>query len=497
MKNKSKKTMNKRKKKIIIIVTAIIAFFVILIVALKLAQDNKKIDNINEANSLKSVVEFCECRFISSKDSELDGYNTDIYLEFKYDPYQDGESKQPYYDVTIDAITNYLSYRKIRLIDESRNLIIRVNTNTTSITRKYFNDVEESEYFNTLLSKYNLENESTLKEIEFNVTSEIQTLINNKWSIQNISFGDKTSTFRNYDIYFDNGYRVRTINGNLFNIVFTNKFEKAVIEDIKVGDSFDSIKSKLGDNYIEKNGILEYMGKDLYVCFTTNEISIYPRISYNYTTFEKLVEKYNEDRDFNSFMNQLTTIWPDYSLYQYDTTYCEIWYPLKGIKIYNSEGRMDGIQVYQEYTGSFKDEHKNYYQLYYKTNESVLIEQELSRRMLKSEQINSTNGDYASNKYVMLANFNEDIKAFNIAFYSIDGTNADSELDKDIYASQTYWYDDENFIYSVNYKGIYMYNVTTRETKTIATGTDEFEITNFDYANKILTYDGKDVKIEL
>ena len=42
-----------------------------------------------------------------------------------------------------------------------------------------------------------------------------------------------------------------------------------------------------------------------------------------------------------------------------------------------------------------------------------------------------------------------------------------------------------------------MYNATTRKTKTIVTGTDDFNITNFDHVNKILTYDGKDVKIEL
>ena len=155
MKKKNKKAMNKRKKKIIIISTVIIAFFIILIVVMKLAQSNKKIDSINEANSLQRVVEFCECKFISSKDSDLDGYNMDIYLEFKYDTYQDGESKQAYYDVTIDAITKYLTYRKIRLIDESRNLIIRVDTNTISITKKYFNDLEEAEYFNKLWIEIN------------------------------------------------------------------------------------------------------------------------------------------------------------------------------------------------------------------------------------------------------------------------------------------------------------------------------------------------------
>ena len=209
MKKNVKKKMNKKKKKIIIITTLVVLFFVILIVLLKISE-NKPINSKDEANSLQSIVEFCECKFISSRESEVDGYSLDIYLEFKYDTYQDGESKQPYYDVTIEGICEFLKYNSIRLIDESRGLTIRVDTNSTSITKKYFNDVEESEYFSKLLSQINLENESTFKETEFDVASELQTLINNEWKTENINFGQKTSTFRNYDIYFDNGYRIRT-----------------------------------------------------------------------------------------------------------------------------------------------------------------------------------------------------------------------------------------------------------------------------------------------
>lgn len=495
MKKNVKKKMNKKKKKIIIITTIVVLFFILLIVLLKI-NENKPITSKDEANSLQSIVEFCECKFIASKESEVDGYSLDIYLEFKYDTYQAGESKKPYYDVTIEGICEFLKYNSIRLIDESRDLVIRVDTNSTSITKKYFNDVEESEYFSKLLSQINLENETTFKETEFDVTSELQTLITNEWKTENINFGQRTSTFRNYDIYFDNGYRIRNINGKVFNIVFTNKFQKEVIADIKVGDSFDKIKQSLGDNYIEQNGILEYMGKDLYACFSSNEISIYPRITYNYTQFEKLVEKYNEDKDFNSFMNSLTSLWTDYSFYSYDTNYCEIWYPLKGIKIYNSSQRMEGIQVYQEYSGPFKDEHKDYYQLYYKTNESLIIEQEKDRLMQKAE-IPDGNGKFVSAKYVQKAELNPDGKKYNIAFFSIDGNNPDSELSKDIYADQTLWYDDDNFIYSIAHKGIYVYNATTRKTKNLLIGNDNFKITNYDYTNKILTYDGKDVKIEI
>ena len=489
-----KKKMDK-KKKIIISISAVLAFLIILVVILKISQ-NKPINSKEEAKSLQSIVEFCECKFISSKESEEKGYSLDIYLEFKYCPYEDGKSKQPYYDVTIEGISEFLKYRNIRLIDKSRNLVIRVDTKTNSISKKYFNDIEESEYFSKLLSENTLENKKELKETKFDITSELQTLINNNWSTKNINFGEKTSTFKDYDIYFENGYRVRNINGKLFNIVFTNKFEKEVISNIKVGDSFEKVKKELGNNYIEQSGILEYMGKDLYVCFTANEISVYPRISYDYTQFEKLLEEYNNNKDFNSFMNKLTSLWPDYSYYKYDTDYCYIMYPLKGVRIYNSSQKTDGIQLYQEYNGSLKDEHKDYYQVYYNTNESLILKAEQDRMMQKSE-VPDENGKFISKKYSQKSTRDKDGKIYNIAIFSIDRENPDSELSKDIYADKILWYDDENLIYSIKKQGIYMYNATTRKTKTIVTGTDDFNITNFDHVNKILTYDGKDVKIEL
>lgn len=489
-----KKKMNK-KKKIIISVSAVLAFLVILVVILKISQ-NKPINSKEEAKSLQSIVEFCECKFISSKESEEKGYSLDIYLEFKYSPYQDGDSKQPYYDVTIEGISEFLKYRNIRLIDKSRNLVIRVDTKNKAINKKYFNDIEESEYFSKLLSQNTLENKKELKETKFDITSELQTLINNNWSTKNINFGEKTSTFKDYDIYFENGYRVRNINGKLFNIVFTNKFEKDVISNIKVGDSFEKVKKELGNNYIEQSGILEYMGKDLYVCFTANEISVYPRISYDYTQFEKLLEEYNNNKDFNSFMNKLTSIWPDYSYYSYDTDYCYIMYPLKGVRIYNSSQKTDGIQLYQEYNGNLKNEYKELYQLYYNTNESLVLKAEEDRRMPKCETVDSE-GEFVSKKYSYKSQKNKDGKIYDVIIFSLDEENADSELSKDIYADKILWYDDDNLIYSINKKGIYMYNATTRKTKTIVTGKDEFNITNFDHVNKILTYDGKDVKIEI
>ena len=490
---KKKKKFSKKTKLIIIVV---LIFIIILCILLGI-KNSKVPENLDEVSSLQEMVEYCECRFISYKESEEDGFFLDIYLEFKYSPYEEEQSKQSYYDVVISGIANYMQYQNFRLIDESKGLTIGVECYNGAIYTKTINGLEESDYFNKLLSEQNKNEQINLKEIDVTLNYELSLLLQNNWNTRNVSFGTKTSTFRNYDIYFESGYRVRSIYNTLFNLVFTDKYQNSVINDIRVGDSLDSIKEKLGDNYIQNGSILEYITKDMYICFSETEISIYPKITYDYTSFEELLETYNDKKDFLTFMNRLTDIWPDYSYYVYNESYCEIWYPLKGVKISNSNSSQNGIQIYQEYRGNLINEYKEYYQLYYKTNESLILEQEKSRRLIKAEYVNSTNGSYSSSKYVMRADYNENGEINNIAFFSIDGTSADSELSKDIFANKTYWYDDDNYIYSISNEGIYVYNATTRTTNILSEDEGNYDVTNFDFDTKVITYDGKEVKIEL
>ena len=49
-----------------------------------------------------------------------------------------------------------------------------------------------------------------------------------------------------------------------------------------------------------------------------------------------------------------------------------------------------------------------------------------------------------------------------VLLYSRDGEYPDTELDKDLEVSSYKWYDEYNFIYSVNDDGIYVYNCATR-----------------------------------
>ena len=53
-------------------------------------------------------------------------------------------------------------------------------------------------------------------------------------------------------------------------------------------------------------------------------------------------------------------------------------------------------------------------------------------------------------------------------FYSITKEYADSELDRNIAVSSYKWYDDYNFVYSVNGDGIYVYNAVQMNVSKLA-----------------------------
>lgn len=491
---KKKKKFSKKKK--IILITLVIVLLIILLVIASINKQNNEADSLEDVSSLQELIEYMDCKYIGQRESEEEGYYLDIYMQFKYSPYEDGQSKRDFYNLVIRTLANYMNYQDFRLIDESKGITIKVNCENYKIYEIFINDLDISDYFNKVMSENNLTTESNLKEINVTLNQELTTLQTNNWNLDNISFGDKTSTFQGYDIYFNSGYRVKEVNHDLFNIVFTNKYQNPVVNDIKVGDSLDSIKQKLGANYEEDGSVVEYLTKDIYICFSETEISIYPRRTYDYTKFEELVKKYNEDKDFVDFMLKLTDIWPDYAIYDYNSSYSDIWYPLKGIRISNSTDNMDGIQIYQEYSGELKNQDEGLYQVYYKTNQSLILEYEQKRIMTKFAGFCPEENE--SQVIKVIYDKDDQNARHNIAFISYDENVADNELSKDIVANSTYWYDDYNLIYSVHGKGIYIYNAKDFTTKTIVEGNNEYyDITNFDFNTKILTYDNKSIKIEI
>lgn len=502
MKKKKKKGVFTKKEKIMLVIGGILLFIIILGITLMPTRKNSK--NNTTANStdlnrdlttIQEVVEYLEATFISSETSKTEGYDIDIYVSFPYNLFEGDISKEIYFKNFYEQIARVTNFKSFRIIDSNRKITIEVKCNSSKITEVKING--ETDYFKKEASRRSQENELEFEIKEFEVNSdELRSLINNNWITQNATLGTPESKFYKYDVYFDEGYEIRTIQGKVFNIVFNKKYGKAVIEDYAPGDNLEKIEAVLGTPY-KYSGMIEYKTKDYYVIFSTDEISIYPNRRFEYTEFEELVEKYNEQQDMNDFIYNLTDIWSDYDNYNFSDNYVELSYTLKGVKISFSSRDSSGIQIYENYKGNLKDEAKEYKDTYYMLNKNLMMETEKERRFvheLTGEHGSSEESLQNSDDFVILANY-ENGNYKNIKIYSLKEQYPNNEFEDYISIKSYIWADNEHLVFSIANDGIYMYTATTRQTEKLIEGKQTFEITNYNRSTKELEYDGQMVTI--
>ncbi len=502
MKSKKKKLTKKQKRLLLII--GIIVFVFLLIIVLTPLRNRKKEENTNvnvddlnrNLTSIKEVVEYLESTYLYEADSSQTDYEIDIYVSFKYDLYDKDASNEIYFTNFYEKVAMVSNFKSFRIIDEGKNISIEVKCNSNKISEVLING--EVDYFKKQDSKKSQEQELKVDTIDLNVNSEIlRKLIDSKWTTSNVNLGTPESTFYKYQVYFDEGYEIRTIQGKVYNIVFTDKYKDYVVADYKVGDSLEKIEAALGTSYKDLV-IIGYKTDKFYVFFENDEISIYPNNQYDYTEFEKLVEEYNEKQNINDFMDKLTDIWSDYTSYKYDTNFVEIEYVLKGVKISFSSYEKEGIQIYENYKGNLRVEKRDYKDVYYKLNKSLLIDAEVNR-MLKTRGFDDTLYErypLLYSKKFFITNDLEEGFYKNVKIISLDENFPNNELDDTIEIYKYIWADDSHLVYSIMGQGIYLYNAETRVTEELMLGDDRFEITDYNREQNILTYDGKQVVLK-
>lgn len=502
MKKTKKKSVLKKKEKIAIVIAGILGFIIILGLAsmpTKRVNKNNQIPTNNndlnrELSSIKEIVEYLEATYISTEDSKTDGYDIDIYINFPYNLFEKDISKEIYFKNFYEKIARITNFKSFRLIDSNRTITIEVKCENGKIKEVKING--EIDYYKKEKSRRGKENELKIENIDIEINSqELQNLINNNWVTANVDLGNAESKYNKYDIYFDEGYEVRTIQGKLFNIVFTEKYKKSVVANYKPGDSLEKIETKLGNAY-KGDGIIGYKTKDFYVVFSKNEISIYPNRRNDYEQFEKLLEEYNEKQDKNDFLDKLTDIWPDYDSYSYDNKYVEIYYTLKGVRISFASANQDGIQIYENYKGSLKNEKIDYKDTYYHLDKSLIMEKEEKRKLSKEVMTDDTNKE--ANPLIYSEKFSIEYEVSNgsyknVKIQSVDGEYPHNELDDTIVIYKYVWADDTHLLYSIYQKGIYLYDATTRETQVLLEGSENYEIKDYNRQTRTLTYDGEKV----
>lgn len=481
--------MNNKNKKLIFFIS--LALLCIIIVSLVLVQINNAQNKsevaseivFNNEDELKSIISKFGGRFIKIEKSSEQNFLNDIYLSFPVDLFKNGKSQEFTYTNIIDAIVKNKNVN-IRLIDSDRNIIIRVYYNISSKTFNYTVNGED-DYFTKYASILSLNEYEEIKPIEVNINSELlKKVINNNWQVQNSEIGTRESFYNDYEIFFEEGINIKRISGKIYNIVFNSKYNDEIINEIKVGDSFDKIEDKLGKSELKQGNIIGYKTENFYIFFSENEISIYRFEKYDYSEFEILLEKYiNSEIGVKEFTNQLTYLWNDYVDYSYDSNYVSLNYYMQGVSMYLTLNNPKNIIVYG-----------NYENIEGITN--LIADKKISAQLDKNgmliaefERLTSDNvplENLALSEYIgKSSRFKEIVKNNKVEFKALNENDISCSLVETI--NSYLWFSDTIFVYSVQNKGIYYFDLETRESTQVIDGKNDYTFNSFE--DGILNYD--------
>lgn len=486
---------------------SVIVLIVFIIILFLLVQSNNKKNITYEGiRTVEDVLNYYGCKYISEKESKEEGFYTEIRTIFKYDLYDGEKSNEEFYNNLINDLARILDYYDFIIIDSEKDITIKVVCENGKITEIIINDI--SNYFIYMDSQIAIKKYKEIPEIDLQIESPIiQFLIENNWT-SNINFGTRESIFEKYYEYFDEGIKTRTIDGKIYNILFTTNYKSNVVNGIFPGMDLRDIERIIGTPTFKDENlkVIGYKGKNIYVFFTEKEISVYRVENINASEFFKLVDKLlTEEIEILEFMNELTYLWPDYSEYKYDEDYAFISYPLKGIDIKLGYEDTDAIVLYNNVKTN-----KETFSKYLENQEFVsnlgidnVFEAE-KRRIISIKDLNKKTDEYKDNldeedrkmiresknfKETPVLDYNENI--IKILFISQNANNPNRELYESV--SDYIWINDDIIVYSQYKKGIYLYNVTNGSKQNIEKGQKNYKLKSFE--NGILKYDNEEIFI--
>lgn len=473
--------------------------------------EEKEYNSISDFSSIEEIAKYTGCTYIKEEKSTGEKYDIDIYLKFKYPLYTDEVSNKDYYYKMIAMFLEYVNYQNIRLIDEENNIVIAVECNKENKEINTLLINGEENYFGKVDTKNILENYETIKETTLEVQSPILSkLIENDWEEKNMNFGTQESVCNNYKIYFDEGIEIKIAGKKVFHLVFTEKYSENIVNGIKSTTDEETIKKILGEPEFKSNRprTIGYKGKEFYIFFNTDykTVSIY-RIQ-NTTekekeTIKRILAQLSIDGNTMSALSSFTDMWSDYDSLEYSDNYILLQYTLRGMKFEINVTENNGLSLYGNYTGTLVRDLKNGEQIpyIYMVNTDLIYLYELkygadkwyyrnaiNELVDEQEKTGITPAGLGSNKYIII-NTSTDTSYKQLRVISLDNQNYNFDFDTKV--DSYLWLNDDNFAYSIKNKGIYRYNITTKETQIILEGMDEFNLV--EYKNSYLKYDDKEI----
>lgn len=514
MKDRYYKDQNKQNYKFILIVLFVLVFIlfalIIMVGVLKSSGNNQEKNELEFGNltTVKEVIEYYDSKYISENISENPRFYMDYYLVLKYLPYnEDDTSNEEYYDNLLKTSARVLGYRSFCMIDSENNIKIEVECSNGKIDTIKINDIED--YFIFMDSQISLKTYEEIEITQFNIESQIlNQCLESGWD-SSLYFGERSSIYDKYYIYLENGIKVRTIQNEIYNIVFDTNYNENVVNGLFAGIDLKSVEATLGEPTFESDDgkIIGYKGNRVYIFFTENEISIYRNLDTEIDNFWELVDDFIEDNiDFLDFMNELTYIWPDYSEYIYTSNSVFIAYPLKGIEIKLNYDDISGILVYNNIKSTLTKTGKYLENTNFVSRLKIDSVFEAEKRRVnkkdldiaKSEEYRNSLDDETKKMVGGSLNYNmypEEDKAGNIysvKFISKDNKHANRELNDSV--STYLWINSDYFVYSKKQKGIYLLNLNTGIVSRLISGDKDYELKGVE--NGILKYDSDEISLE-
>lgn len=491
-----------KKKNIIIIIATVIIIAIIAIIVI-LINNNKPKTSINDFSSIKELIEYDGHEYVGMQNSEEEGYEKDIYLKFsKFPINDDGTTNQGIYEIVISHVAGKLKGQNFRMLDQENNILVKIQFDEDGNVSLYtIND--DSKYWEHIKSNYQINNYQDETISNLTITSRLlANIINNNWIYNNISLGTKESTVNSYDIFFDEGYKIRKIGKEIYNIVFNKNYANEILQGVSTTTSVENVEKLLGNPTFEDNinNIIGYKSQYFYIFFTGDEVSIYHPDKYDEEEsekFGKLVTELNKSGDMNTFLNKLTDLYTDYSNYYMQNNYINIIYPLRGFSVTMGASSQNGITLYNNFQGYITDsitieDLKANKQMpanvYTNLSTNLVYNDEVIRKT--QDDLNRTPYDRAylaqTDEYTVLKNEN------SYTFYSRNKNKVDSVLNVNNMTSMAI-YDETTFIYGVKDDGIYIYNAQNMNLRQITSGQGDFNITRIE--NNTIYYDNTSINL--
>ena len=500
------------RKHVILVVVALIILVVILGFAIvksfndaipeeaKVAREQRKNQKFEDLNEL---FEYYESEYLGiSVSSDKDCYY-DISAKLKVKPYSGTVSNEEFYKNMINDIAMFHKYKSFVLIDEEKSIKIKVICENGEIKTYFVNGIED--YFRVHDEELALRKYKEFKETSMSIDAPIlNELINKDWQ-KDANFGTIESRFNGYEIYYDEGIEVRSIQGKVFNIIFKQNYTGPVISGLTPQDTMTNASKALGIPTFQTDGnkIYGYKNKELYVFFGNNEISIYRNESLSIdelNRFDKtLTAFYNEEIDFETFMDELTEKWKDYAKYDYTASKVYISYPLKGFEIKVNYDNTRGFIFYNNF-GLPEGRIENYL-----NNEDFMAllqldcvyeaeknrVKELEKMYEDKEKISED--FYDSNDYDICLDKDDSGNILGVYFISPNGNRPNRELSDSI---STYaWVSDNYFVFSKQGNGLYGIDLNTGYVSTLLEGKNNYNITKSEFGK--ITCDNQEINIDV